>query len=88
MSMTGSEHAAPSAIDRIRLDPALRTRDDSGVWAVTIGTIIFALAAIVIAVTNGNERLLHISVAGAGLGACGIVIVVARHRRHNSRPMR
>lgn len=89
--MTGDATPAPSAIDRIRNDPGLRTRDDTGVWAIGLGTIAWIIAAIVVLIAGENlttaesaTRWLQICLAGAGLGAIGFLVVWFRHRRIRS----
>ena len=66
-----------SAIDRVRRDPRLRTRDDSGMAAVVLGTLAWAVAWIVFSVTDlddgGTARA--VCLAGFILGLIGCVLV-------------
>jgi hypothetical protein len=79
-----------SAIDRIRENPALRSRDDSGLWAIAIGVVLWIIAIIVFAFFGDRisgidaTRALQISIAGAVLGIPGLIIVGMRHRRIKS----
>jgi MFS family permease len=45
-----------SAVDRVRLDPRLRTRDDTGLTAAVVGTLGWAVAWIVLTLagTDGD----------------------------------
>jgi hypothetical protein len=89
--MTEDPAQQGSAIDRIRNDPALRTRDDSGLWAITIGTLAWLIAVGVFAIFGDNftgidaTRALQVSIAGFLLGVLGVVIVGRRHRRMKTR---
>ncbi len=68
---------AESAIDRVRLDPRLRTRDDSGIAAITVGTLAWAIAWIVLTVASpeGADTARAVCLAGFTLGLIGCVLV-------------
>ncbi len=89
--MTEDPAQQGSAIDRIRNDPALRTRDDSGLWAIAVGTLLWLIAIAVFALFGNaitgidSTRALQISIAGFVLGVLGVVIVGRRHRRLKAR---
>ena len=82
---------APSAIDRVRADPRLRTRDDSGVAALVVGGMLWVLALVVMIVAGPSiaERYPGIDVpqwtlvcaCGALLTIPGLAIVLARRSR-------
>ena len=86
---TMSDHVPPreSAVDRVRRDPRLRSRDDSGVAALAIGTLAWCVALVVLAVLGDRlsgvdvARWMWICAAGALLGIPGIAIAVVRQRR-------
>jgi membrane associated rhomboid family serine protease len=72
-----------SAIDRVRLDPRLRTRDDSGITAITIGTLAWAVAWLVLTFgfPDTPQSWRAVSAAGFILGLIGGVLLVLRYRR-------
>lgn len=72
-----------SAIDRVRLDPRLRTRDDSGIAAITIGTLAWAVTWLVLTFgfPDAPQSWRAVSAAGFILGLIGGVLLVLRHRR-------
>jgi hypothetical protein len=75
-----------SAVDRIRHDPRLRTRDDSGLAAISIGTLVWAIVWIVLTIGDLGEDLWRaICVAGFGLGVVGVVFLGFRRARRNRR---
>lgn len=76
-----------SAIDRVRLDPRLRTRDDSGITAITIGTLAWAVAWLVLTFgfPDAPQSWRAVSAAGFILGLIGGVVLVLRHRRMTRR---
>lgn len=90
--MTAEDSPPPSAIDRIRNDPALRTRDDTGVWAIGLGVIAWLIAAALVTFytdaiagsTEETSRWIQICLTGAGLGVLGFIVVWRRHRRIRS----
>jgi Protein of unknown function (DUF2530). len=76
-------HPEVSAIDRVRLDPRLRTRDDSGISAITIGTVAWAVAWLVLTFgfPDTPQSWRAVSAAGFVLGLIGGVLLALRHRR-------
>lgn len=74
-------HPDVSAIDRVRLDPRLRTRDDSGIVAITLGTLAWAIAWVVLTFTDGEQSWRMITTAGFVMGVIGWIFLVFRRRR-------
>lgn len=72
-----------SAIDRVRLDPRLRTRDDSGLAAITIGTLAWGIAWLVLTLASPGTPSSWQAVSGAGftIGLIGWVLLAWRQRR-------
>ena len=74
-------------MDAILADPALRSRDDDGVVAIAVGTVLWALALVALLVFGSRlsgidvQRWILVCVFGAGLGIPGLAIVLARRRR-------
>lgn len=87
---TMGDHVPPteSAVDRIRRDPALRTRDDSGVLALILGTVAWGIAWLVVALVGRppdgtTNAWLWICAAGTLVGLPGIAIAATRARRRS-----
>ncbi|TEX51880.1 MAG: hypothetical protein B7C55_03175 [Actinomycetales bacterium mxb001] len=86
---TVPEHPAGggSAMDRILADPALRSRDDDGVAAIAIGTALWTIALVALALFGNSitgidiDRWILVCAIGAGLGIPGLAIVLARRAR-------
>lgn len=77
-------------LEQIEADPALRTRDDDGVAAIAIGTILWviALAAVLIwgsAWGIDRDRWLLVCAIGAALGIPGLALVLGRRARRRAR---
>lgn len=74
-------------MDRILADPALRSRDDDGVAAIAIGTALWTLALVALALFGSSltgidvNRWILVCAIGAGLGIPGLAIVLARRAR-------
>lgn len=74
-------------MDRILADPSLRSRDDDGVAAIAIGTVLWTLALIGIVAFGSRltgvdvDRWILVCAIGAGLGIPGLAIVLARRSR-------
>jgi len=74
-------------MDRIFADPSLRSRDDDGVAAIAIGTVLWTLALIGIVAFGSRltgvdvDRWILVCAIGAGLGIPGLAIVLARRSR-------
>lgn len=68
---------AESAIDRVRLDPRLRSRDDSGIAAIALGTLAWGIAWVVLTVASpeGADTAGMVCLAGFALGLIGCVLV-------------
>lgn len=76
--------------EQIEADPALRSRDDSGVAAIAIGTALWvvALAAVLIwgsAWGVDTERWTLVCAIGALLGIPGLALVLGRRARRRAR---
>ena len=75
------------AIDRVLADPRLRSRDDSGVAAIAVGTILWVLALGAVLAFGDDlsgidvDRWLLVCAIGAALGVPGLAIVLARRAR-------
>ena len=77
-------------LEQIEADPALRSRDDSGVAAIAIGTVLWvvALAAVLIwgsAWGVDTERWTLVCAIGALLGIPGLALVLGRRARRRVR---
>jgi len=82
-----SAHPEPSATDRILADPTLRSRDNDGVAAIAIGTVLWTLSLAALLVFGSRltgvdvDRWILICALGAALGIPGLALVLARRRR-------
>ena len=77
-------------LEQIEADPALRSRDDSGVAAIAIGTALWvvALAAVLIwgsAWGVDTERWTLVCAIGALLGIPGLALGLGRRARRRAR---
>lgn len=77
-------------LEQIEADPALRSRDDDGVAAIAIGTVLWlvALAAVIVwGSTWGvdTDRWILVCAIGALLGLPGLALVLGRRRRRRAR---
>ncbi|MFZ4509855.1 MAG: DUF2530 domain-containing protein [Candidatus Nanopelagicales bacterium] len=77
-------------IEQIEADPALRSRDDDGVAAIAIGTVLWILALVAVLVWGSTwgvdtERWTLVCAIGALLGIPGLALVLGRRRRRRSR---
>ena len=74
-------------MDCILADPALRSRDDDGVAAIAIGTALWTIALVALALFGNSitgidiDRWILVCAIGAGLGIPGLAIVLARRAR-------
>lgn len=81
----------PSSIDLIRADPTLRSRDDSGVTAIAVGTALWAVALVTFVLAGPAltgidvARWTLICAIGTALGIPGLAIVLARRSRMRKR---
>ena len=77
-------------VEQIEPDPALRSRDDSGVAAIAIGTVLWVLALIAIVLWGSTwgvdvERWTLVCAIGALLGIPGLALVMGRRSRQRRR---
>lgn len=73
-------------LEQIEADPALRSRDDDGVAAIAIGTVLWVVALIAVLIwgsswTVDTERWTLVCAIGALLGIPGLALVLGRRRR-------
>ena len=80
-------------LEQIEADPALRSRDDSGVAAIAVGTALWVIALIAIVIWGAGwgvdvERWTLVCTIGAVLGIPGLALVLARRsrQRKHARP--
>jgi hypothetical protein len=77
-------------IEDIESDPALRSRDDDGVAAIAIGTVLWVIALVAVVVWGDTwgvdtERWTLVCAIGALLGIPGLALVLGRRRRRRAR---
>ena len=77
-------------VEQIEADPALRSRDDSGVAAIAIGTVLWVLALIAIVLWGSTwgvdvDRWTLVCAIGALLGIPGLALVMGRRSRQRRR---
>lgn len=77
-------------LEQIEADPALRSRDDSGVAAIAIGTVLWVIALIAVVMWGSNwgidvERWTLVAGIGALLGIPGLALVMGRRSRQRRR---
>lgn len=65
----------------IQADPALRTRDDSGIAALAIGTVLWAIAWLVVVLMGYHGQVVMVCALGTALGVPGMVLAAARRAR-------
>jgi predicted lysophospholipase L1 biosynthesis ABC-type transport system permease subunit len=73
-------------LEEIQADAALRSRDDSGVAAIAVGTVawVFALVLVVTLGTSWGvdvDRWTLVCAIGALLGVLGLILVLRRRSR-------
>jgi hypothetical protein len=73
-------------LEQIESDPALRSRDDSGVAAIAIGTVLWVVALLAVLIWGGSwgvdvDRWTLVCAIGALLGIPGMALVLGRRRR-------
>jgi hypothetical protein len=76
-------------LEEIEANPALRSRDDSGVAAIVIGTVLWLLALAVVLIWGSDwpidaPRWILVCAIGAALGLPGLWLVTRRRRRLRS----
>ena len=77
-------------LEQIEADPALRSRDDSGVAAIAIGTALWVIALITVSIWGSTwgvdvERWTLVCALGALLGIPGLALVMGRRSRQRKR---
>jgi hypothetical protein len=77
-------------IEQIEADPALRSRDDDGVAAIAVGTVLWVLALIAVQIWGSawgidTERWSLVCAIGALLGIPGLALVLGRRHRRQAR---
>ena len=77
-------------LEQIESDPALRSRDDDGVAAIAVGTVLWLIALVVVLVWGASwgvdvERWTLVCAVGALLGIPGLALVLGRRRRRRGR---
>ncbi len=80
----------PLTLEHIEADPSLRSRDDSGVAAIAIGTALWAIALIAVLIWGSTwgvdvDRWTLVCAIGALLGIPGLVLVMGRRARQRRR---
>ena len=83
----------PLTLEQIEADPALRSRDDSGVAAIAVGTVLWVIALIVVILWGSTwgvdvERWTLVCAIGALLGIPGLALVMGRRSRQRKRAQR
>lgn len=86
-----SPAAGPSALDLVRADPRLQPRDDDGVVAILVGTVLWVVALVILLLGTfpgiDQPRWTQVCLFGALLGIPGLLLVGGRRRRRRgSRP--
>jgi predicted phage tail protein len=77
-------------IEQIEAEPALRSRDDDGVAAIAVGTVLWVLALIAVQVWGSawgidTQRWALVCAIGALLGIPGLALVLGRRHRRRAR---
>lgn len=77
-------------LEQIEADPLLRSRDDSGVAAIAIGTALWVIALIAVLIWGSTwgvdvDRWTLVCAIGALLGIPGLVLVMGRRARQRRR---
>ena len=80
-------------LEQIEADPALRSRDDSGVAAIAVGTVLWVIALIAVILWGSRwgvdvERWTLVCAIGALLGIPGLALVMGRRSRQRKRAQR
>lgn len=77
-------------LEQIEADPALRSRDDDGVAAIAIGTVLWVIALVAVLLWGGSwgidsDRWTLVCAIGALLGIPGLALVLGRRWRRRAR---
>ena len=80
----------PLTPEQIQSEPALRSRDDSGVAAIAIGTVLWAIALIAVLAWGKDwgvdvPRWTLVCAIGALLGVPGLALLLGRRARQRRR---
>ena len=81
------------SLEQIEADPELRSRDDSGVAAIAVGTVLWVVALIAVILWGSTwgvdvERWTLVCAIGALLGIPGLALVMGRRSRQRKRAPR
>ena len=81
------------SLEQIEADPELRSRDDSGVAAIAVGTVLWVVALIAVILWGSTwgvdvERWTLVCAIGALLGIPGLALVLGRRSRQRKRAPR
>lgn len=81
------------SLEQIEADPSLRSRDDSGVAAIAVGTVLWVIALIAVVLWGSTwgvdvERWTLVCAIGALLGIPGLALVMGRRSRQRKRAQR
>ncbi len=77
-------------LEQIDADPALRSRDDDGVMAIAVGTVLWVLALAAVLIWGSSwgvdtDRWILVCAIGALLGIPGLALVLGRRARQRRR---
>ena len=79
--MDGTPDAGDLTLAQIEADPVLRTRDDSGIAALAIGTVAWAIALGIALMLGYTGQVIMVCALGTALGVPGMVLASARRAR-------
>lgn len=68
-------------LEQIQADPRWRSRDDSGIAALAIGTLLWIVALVVVLALGYQGKVVMVCALGAALGVPGMVLAAARRAR-------
>ena len=77
-------------LEQVEGDPALRSRDPSGVGAIAVGTVAWIIALILVIALGASwgidvDRWTLVCAIGAGLGIPGMALVLSHRSRERHR---
>ena len=81
------------SLEQIEADPELRSRDDRGVAAIAVGTVLWVVALVAVILWGSTwgvdvERWTLVCAIGALLGIPGLALVMGRRSRQRKRAPR
>ena len=81
------------SLEQIEADPELRSRDDSGVAAIAVGTVLWVVALVAVILWGSTwgvdvGRWTLVCAIGALLGIPGLALVMGRRSRQRKRAPR